>query len=239
MRLAVCILHYGNAAMTGVLHTQFMESAGAHAQDIHVLDNASPTPYPGASERLPENFFWGGALEYAVGIFADMGYTHLWFCNNDVLFLSDPPYYARATARLHWLEKRGRAGLYSPAASSNPYHAQMVQVPGRECSRVRYIDGIAPVINLECVRDIGGLDLGGNLAGYGVDVWLSYRAVQAGWNVWVDHTMVLRHKYHETAKNMPGFLDTAALAENAYLGERLGSDWRARLQTLQHPLESV
>lgn len=239
MRLSVCILHYGNAEMTGKIHMQFVAGDPGHGKDVHVLDNASPSPYPGAFERLPENLFWGGALEYAVKRFADMGYTHLWFCNNDAFFLSDPPYCSRARERLRWLEKRGRVGLYSPAASVNPYHKQMVRAPGAECARVRYIDGIAPIISLECVTAIGGLDIGENRFGYGVDVWLSYRAAQAGWNVWVDHTVVLRHKYHETAKDTPGFLSEAASAENAYLGARLGNDWRGTLKTLQKPVETI
>ncbi|SBV93478.1 conserved hypothetical protein [uncultured delta proteobacterium] len=239
MRLAVCILHYGNAEMTGKIHRQFAAGDPGHGDDIYVLDNNSPSPYPGAFLRLPENLFWGGALEYAVTAFAAMGYTHLWFCNNDVFFLSDPPYLSRAAQRLRWLEKKGRVGLYSPAATANPYHRQMVRVPGAECTRVRYIDGIAPIISLECVNDVGGLDLGENRFGYGVDVWLSHRAAQAGWNVWVDHTIVLRHKYHETAKDAPGFLNAAGLAEKAYLDARLGPDWRGALATLQEPLETL
>ena len=239
MRLAVCILHYGSPEMTGRLHGQFVKGDPGHARDIHVLDNGAPEAYPDAFERLPENIFWGGALEYAAKTFADKGYTHLWFCNNDAFFLSDPPYYSRAVGRMRWLEARGRLGLYSPAASANPYHRQMVQVPGVECARVRYIDGIAPVISLACVADIGGFDLGENRFGYGVDVWLSFRAAEAAWNVWVDHALVLRHKYHATAKKEPGFLDRAALAEDAYLAARLGPGWRARLETLQPPLEKI
>jgi GT2 family glycosyltransferase len=239
MRLGVCILHYGNAEMTKNIHRQFLAGDSGRDRDILVLDNASPEPYPDAFERLPENIFWGGALEYAVGKFADMGYTHVWFCNNDVSFLSDPPYYSRAAQRLQWLEKRGRAGLYSPAVSSNPYHAQMVRIAGAECTRVHYIDGIAPIISLECVGAVGGLDTDGNRFGYGVDVWLSLRASRAGWNVWVDHAVLLRHKYHETAGRAPGFLDKAARAENAYLAERLGADWRRAVETLQKPLETI
>ncbi len=239
MRLAVCILHYGSAAMTGAIHRQFLEGDPLCAQDVHVLDNNAPQGYSGAFERLCENRFWGGAFEYAAELFADKGYTHLWFCNNDCLFLSPPPYMARAKARLCQLEKKGRVGLYSPSASANPYHAQMVTLPGAQCARVRYIDGIAPIISLDCLKDIGGFDLGENPFGYGVDVWLSYRAAQAGWGVWVDHALVLRHAYHAAAKEKPGFLDAAALAENAYLSERLGRDWRNRLRGMQQALEVV
>ena len=239
MRLAVCILHYGSAEMTQVLHRQFVEGDPGNSRDIYVLDNAAPEPYQDAFERLPENIFWGGALEYAVNTFADRGYTHLWFCNNDVFFLSDPPYYSRALGRMRWLETKGRVGLYSPAASANPYHRQMVQDPHAHCTRVRYIDGIAPVITLACVKDLGGFDMAENRFGYGVDVWFSHRAAAAGWNVWVDHSLVLRHKYHATAKNTPGFMDKAALAENTYLAERLGPGWRARLEAMQEPLERI
>ncbi len=118
MRLAVCILHYGNAAMTGTLHKQFVEGNAAHDRDIYVLDNNSPTPYPGAFERLPGNLFWGGALAYAVDLFADRGYTHLWFCNNDIFFLSAPPYYSnllKVYPRTRFAStKKGLSCIHSP-----------------------------------------------------------------------------------------------------------------------------
>ncbi|MCC8194176.1 MAG: hypothetical protein LIP28_05985 [Deltaproteobacteria bacterium] len=239
MRLAVCILHYGKAEMTRALHTQFANGDPGHADAVFVLDNASPEPYPGAFERLPENIYWGGALAYAVRRFGDLGYTHLWFCNNDAVFVSAPPYFTRAALRIRWLEKRGGVGLYSPSVTANPYHAQMTTDPRAECTRVRYIDGIAPVINLACLDALGGLDMDGNPYGYGLDVWLSRRAEQAGWNVWVDHALVLRHTYHATAKGVPGFLDEASRAESLYLSARMGEDWRARLAAMQEPLETL
>lgn len=233
MRIAVCILHYGKADITRRLHRQFLDSSPGLSGDIFVLDNASPEPYPDAWQRLDENLYWGGALAWALDAFARDGYTHLWFCNNDMVFVSDPPFLARASTRLGWLEKRGRVGLYSPSATLNPYHRQMIAVPGGGCRKVAYIDGIAPVISLACARGTGGLDLGENPYGYGVDVWLSLRASRAGWGVWVDDALVIRHKYHETARIEYGFLARAARAEEEYMTERLGSGWRETLAAMQ------
>lgn len=239
MNLAVCILHYGDPELTAKLYAQFAGSGvgpdgpSGGAGHIHVLDNASPKPYPDAWTRLPENLFWGGAFDWAISAFREKGYTHLWFCNNDMTFVSDPPYYGHAVSRIRALEKRGGVGLYSPAATSNPYHAQMVAQTKGQCRRVEYIDGIAPVLCLDCAMDIGGLDLGQNPYGYGADVWLSLRAARQGWGVWVDDSLVLRHKYHVAARDVSGFLDRAAAAEDLYLTERIGPGWRETLKGLQ------
>jgi GT2 family glycosyltransferase len=70
----------------------------------------------------------------------------------------------------------------------------MIARSGEECVNAMYVDGIGPIVSLECITSLGGLDLDGNVYGYGVDVWLSYRAMKAGWGVWVDHTLIVRHK---------------------------------------------
>lgn len=233
MRLAVCILHYGQKNTTARLHTQLLEADPKHANDIFVLDNASPEPYPEAWARLGDNIFWGGAFAWALDAFAAKGYTHLWFCNNDVLFVSDPPYVTRAAVRVHWLEKQGRVGVYSPCVTSNPYHKHMAQARGAACCRAPYVDGIAPLVSLACVAAVGGLELGENPYGYGVDVWLSHRAARAGWGVWVDHALVLRHKYHTAARDAAGFMARAARAEEAYMTERFGPRWREALEAMQ------
>ena len=233
MRLAVCILHYGESALTARLHGQFLEADPDSRQDMYVLDNAAPESYPDSWTRLPENLFWGGAFAWALDRFEAEGYTHLWFCNNDMIFVSEPPYISRAAARLQQLERQGRVGLYSPSATRNPYHAQMIRVPGAACRRAMYIDGIAPLVSLACVKAIGGLDIADNPYGYGADVWLSLRAARAGWGVWVDHALVLRHKYHAAAGRENGFFALAAAAEDAYMAERLGPDWRNTLADMQ------
>jgi len=233
MRLAVCILHYGKEDLTARLHRQFLDADPGEAGNVFVLDNASPEAYPHAWTRLPENRFWGGAFAWALDAFGAMGYTHLWFCNNDVVFVSNPPYISRAKTRMRRLEKQGGAGLYSPSATSNPYHRQMACRQDAECRKAMYIDGIAPIVALECVKDVGGLDLGENPYGYGVDVWLSYRAAKAGWGVWVDHALVLRHKYHAAAREQTGFMAVAAKAEKAYMTKRLGPAWRETLAAMQ------
>ncbi len=236
MRLAVCILHYGDPARTARLHQQFLASDPERAGDILVLDNASPEPYPEAWTRLSENIYWSGALAWTLDAAAGAGYTHLWFCNNDAEFVSAPPFVDRLTARWRRLEKAGRVGLIAPAVTMNPYHPQMTAQPGGPCLPARYVDGIAPALSLECLRDIGGLDHAGNPYGYGVDIWLSLRAARAGWGVFVDHGLVMRHRYHTAAREQDGFLRRAAEAEQAYLSARIGADWRKQIQELSKPI---
>jgi GT2 family glycosyltransferase len=205
---------------------------------VHVLDNGAPLPYEGNGtlRRLPDNLFWAGGFAAALDWAREDGATHLWFCNNDIRFISRPPHVARLIARMRRLAgKLGRMpGLYAPAVSRNPYHPQMVLRDQAAFSRVCCVDGIAPVVAMECVEALGGLDAADNPHGYGVDVWLSLRAHQAGWPVVVDHGLILRHEYHTTARSVPGFMSEAARREDRYLAARLGPDWRERLKTWQH-----
>ena len=234
--LFTVILHYGDPQMTRRLARQ-LESGGA---DVHVLDNAAPLPYDDNDQafwlRLSENLFWAGAFSVALAKAEEKGASHIWFCNNDIHCLSNPPYVSRIVARMQRMAQRlgSVPGVYAPAVSRNPYHAQMTHRPHAAFSRVAYIDGIAPVVSLECARAVGGLDAVDNPWGYGVDVWFSLRAHWAGWPVIVDHGLTLRHEYHSTARNVPGFMNTAAKAENDYLSARMGTDWREQLAVLQH-----
>lgn len=232
--LAVVILHFGPVARTAALHRQMKAGDPAWAEGVFVLDNAATEVYPGAWTRTEQNLYWAGALAFAVQACADQGATHLWFLNNDIRFDSPAPHIERAWGRLAAMEKDlGPVGVYSPSALSNPYHPQMVQRPGSQWHRVSYVDGIAPILNLACLREIGGLDCADNLFGYGVDVWLSLRAHRAGWGVVVDDQVVIRHRYHSTAREQEGFLAKAAVAEGLYLAERLGPQWRQTLKDLQ------
>jgi GT2 family glycosyltransferase len=243
IRLFVVVLHYGDPALTRrVVHD--LESGGGEPL-VHVLDNAAPLPYEGGADegekvrRLPENVFWAGGFAAALDWAREERATHCWFCNNDIRFVSDPPHAARLIARMERMAKKlGRLpGLYAPAVSRNPYHPQMVRREGVAFSLVRCVDGIAPVVALECVEALGGLnalDAADNPRGYGVDVWLSLRVSRAGWPVVVDHGLVVRHEYHTTARSVPGFMAEAARDEDVYLAARLGPDWREQLKTLQH-----
>lgn len=225
------ILHYGRVEPTARLHRQLLQGDPDKAGRILVLDNHAPEPYPEAWRRLPANLYWAGAFAYAAGEAENLGATHLWFLNNDLTFQSAPPHLGRAEARLAALEKRlGRVGLYAPAMERNPYHPQMRRRPGGEFRLVRIVDGVAPLVNLDCLRDAGGLDAADNPMGYGVDLMLSLRAAERGWPLVVDHRLVIRHQGHAAAKAAPGFMERAAAAERDYLSARLGPDFRAVIE---------
>lgn len=230
----ICILHYGDPDITRRLHRQMLKADPDWAEHIRVLDNAAPLAYDQTWERLPENIYWTGALDFAIKRAREEDYSHLWFFNNDVVFTSAPPYLARAAERLERLQGLcGPVGVYAPAVERNPYHPQMVCNPAAQWRRAAYVDGIAPLLSLEAVQAVGGLDVGGNIYGYGVDIWLSLRMSRAGWAVLVDHQVALRHHYHATARRVEGFLTLAARAENVFLTERLGLDYKDQVKALQ------
>lgn len=248
--IATVILHYGDPALAANL-ADTMRRADPdpvnQAERVLVLDNAAPRPATGAWRRLPDNLFWGGALAYCLDAARDMGCTHLWFLNNDISFETRPPLVARAALRMARMGaalaargqggpsgKEGRVGVYAPAVDRNPYHPQMVRDARLQYRRVALVDGIAPLIDLDCAREVGGADCADNPRGYGVDVWLSLRAHRAGWPVVVDHQLVVRHRYHTTARSVDGFMDAAARAEHEYMTRRLGPAWRDEVARLQH-----
>lgn len=257
-RLLTVVLHYGTAALTRQVVEALLPGSAPHR--IMVLDNAAPEAFiwtgPNAGTdavaradkvpktapeivRLPRNIYWGGALDYALALARRENYSHLWFCNNDIRFTSPAPHIPRALARLHYAQKvLGRpVGIWAPAVHHNPYHAQMQHRDTAECSRVAYMDGIAPLLNIACVEAVGGLDAAENLRGYGLDIWLSLRAQAAGWPLIVDHSLTLKHDYHRSAKQLEGFLQQAAADEDKYLSSRLGQDWRALIRGKQEPLQ--
>lgn len=231
-RLLTLVLHYGSADMTRRLVQALEHDAGPNP--VLVLDNAAPEAYEGAL-RLPQNVFWGGALEQALHLAQEGNFSHVWFCNNDIRFTSPAPHIPRAIGRLLYAQKilDRPVGLWTPAVQRNPYHPQMVRQENVEFSTLAYADGIAPLLSLECVQAIGGLDCATNMRGYGLDLWLSLRAHQAGWPVVLDHRICLKHDYHTTARAVDGFLEQAAADEQAYMCARLGENWREYSKTLQ------
>jgi GT2 family glycosyltransferase len=233
MNLYTVILHYGPASRTKRLHEQLLRSDPAQGEKILVFDNASPCPYDAAWLRAEENLYWAGALERVMGILAHRGASHVWFLNNDAFFVSKAPLIERACQRLVRAERlAGPVGVYSPSVTANPYHPQMVERSGGQYRQTRYVDGIAPLISVEFWRRAGGVDFTGNPYGYGVDVWFSSRAQELGFACVVDHQLVIRHRYHSTAKEVDGFLVRAATAERIYLSERFGPDYREVLKQM-------
>ena len=233
MNLFTLILHYGSVERTRRLHEQLLAADPAQREKILVFDNASPEPYDGAWLRAGQNLYWAGAFEHVMGILAEQGASHVWFLNNDALFVSKPPLIGRVLQRLARAEcLAGPVGVYSPAVTANPYHPQMVERAGGQFRRVRYVDGIAPLVAVDFWRRAGGIDYDGNPFGYGVDVWFSSRAEELGFACVVDHQVVIRHKYHSTAREVTGFMERAAEAEKVYLSERFGSAYRQHLELM-------
>lgn len=233
MNLYTVILHYGRSERSKRLHERLLESDPARRERILVFDNASPHPYEGAWLRAERNLYWAGALERVMGELAGRGASHVWFLNNDIFFVSKPPIIERACLRLARAQRlAGPVGVYSPAVTANPYHGQMVERPGGQFRQVRYVDGIAPLISVDFWRRAGGVDFAGNPYGYGVDVWFSSRAREAGFACVVDHQVIVRHRYHSTAREVDGFLERAAAAEKAYLTRRLGNDYRSVIEQM-------
>lgn len=233
MNLYTVILHYGPAARTKQLHGQLLASDPSLRDRILVFDNASLEPYDNAWLRAEENLYWPGALERVMELLASKGASHVWFLNNDATFVSKPPLVERACLRLARAERLvGPVGVYSPAVTANPYHPQMVERPGGQFRQVHYVDGIAPLVSVEFWKRAGGVDFVGNPYGYGVDVWFSSRTREAGFSCVVDHQVVIRHKYHSTAREVEGFMARAAEAEAGYLAERFGSDYREHVKLM-------
>lgn len=234
-KVATCILHYGEPSLTSRLYEQVRAEP-----DVFVLDNAAPKEFGGAWKRLPENLFWAGSFEWALCEFTKMGYSHLWFFNNDAYFLSKGPYLKKTIARLSRMEQvLGRIGIYAPSVTINPYQPQMVQNKDSQCRMVNIIDGIAPLINLACAEEIGGLDAMDNPYGYGVDIWLSMRVKKANWQLVVDNQVLLRHSYHATASKIEGFLTKAAQTEQVFLENRLGPDYKTIIQEEQSQCQEI
>ncbi|MFP4398071.1 MAG: glycosyltransferase family 2 protein [Desulfonatronovibrio sp.] len=222
----VVILHYGKTEMTQRLHNQLVRSDPDLKEKILVLDNHAPEQYPQAWVRLLRNCYWGGALQWTMKKFQGSGCTHVWFLNNDIMFDCKPPIVGRALQRLAWIEKNaGPVGIYSPSALTNPYHQQMISNRKYQYRIVQYIDGIAPMINLQCWSELEDLGIEENLIGYGVDNYFSLQAREKGWNVVVDHQVTIKHDYHSTARRIKGFMKKAAQKKGVYLEKRLGSDY--------------
>ena len=236
-KIKAVILHYGDPGLTRRLHRQLLAADPDRAEDVLVLDNHAPQPYPEAWQRTEENLFWAGALDWT---FRRLQGTceRFFFLNNDAYFLAaspgSRPVLGTAATRLARIENAcGPVGIYSPAAEKNPYQPQMVADPARQYRLAELCDGIAPCFSMACLEAVGGVDTDGNPYGYGVDLWLSMQARRAGFQVVVDHQLVVRHIYHSTARKVDGFLERAALAEDAYLTARLGVSWRERVDELK------
>lgn len=234
-KVATCILHYGEPSLTGRVYEQIKAEP-----DVFVLDNAAPKEFVGAWKRLPENLFWAGAFEWALHEFSQRGYSHLWFFNNDAYFLSKGPHLKKAISRLSRMEELlGCIGIYSPSVTANPYHPQMVQDKASQCRIVSMVDGIAPLIHLTCAEEVGGLDALDNPYGYGVDTWLSSRVKKTKWKMVVDNQVLIRHNYHATANKIEGFLTKAAQAEQVFLENRLGPDYKTIIQEEQKKCQEI
>ena len=240
MKLFTVILHYGQLARTARLHSQLLESDPGEHDRIMVFDNCAVEPYPEAWFRSGRNLYWSGAFEHTLAVMAEQGATHVWFLNNDLYFMTKAPIIGKVRERLLWAERMiGPVAVYSPSVTSNPYHPQMVRRAGGQLRRVHYVDGIAPLVSIEYWLRAGGLDCGGNPYGYGVDVWFSIQAEKYGFSCVVDHQIFMRHRYHSTAKEVDGFIEMAAKAENDYLTQRVGPNYKIFLSDIAKDFQEI
>ncbi len=235
MRTLAVVLHYGRPDSARTLTEILLRNDPGALGRVLVFDNAAPEPYVGAWLRASENLFWAGALEVCLKAAREQAYTHLWFLNNDIRFVSSPPFLGRAEARLQQLEKlTGKTvGIWSPSVESSPYHPQMLPLSDAEAALTPLVDGIAPLLNLRAVEEVGGLDAADNPRGYGVDMWLSLRLYRAGLLTLVDPRVRIRHRHHTTARTVPGFMELAAGQEESFMCRRLGPKWRTFLEKLK------
>ncbi len=229
MKVFTVILHYGDIALTKKVANSFI----AENIEYHVLDNCAEQEYPNSWKRLEKNIYWGGALKYCLEQAKLAGADYLWFLNNDIEFIEPKNPLKKLFARINYLNKNGKLGIYTPAVLKNPYHKQVVYKRNTEFTKVKYIDGIAPLINIDCAYKVKNLDIDSNIYGYGIESYLSLEIGNLGYDVIVDHGVVLKHEYHSTAKTVDGFLSKAAEAEHKYLSQRLGDDYREKLKKMQ------
>lgn len=236
VRIAAVVLHYGDPALAAGVAAVLRQADGP--EDVFIFDNHAPTLCEGAWRRAKANLYWAGALADCLHAARGMGYTHLWFLNNDITFVSNGPFLKRAAVRVARMEQRlGHAvGVWTPSVVRSPYHPQMISRAGVQYTRIALADGIAPLYSLDCVEAVGGVDAVDNPYGYGVDLWLSLRAHRAGWPVVVDHQVTVSHRYHTTARRLDGFLALAGQAEDAYMTSRLGAEWRETVRELQQTM---
>ena len=231
--LAVVILHYADPGVTGRLHRQLLASDPAWAERVFVLDNHAPHPYPDPWKRTAENLYWAGALTWCADHFRTAGYSHLWFLNNDLRFTMDAGIIETAWTRLQGLNRRlGRVGIYSPAATSNKYLPRMVRDDALQFRRVRLVDGIAPLMDLDAVAEVGGIDALDNPIGYGVDLWLSHRLDRAGFPLVVDQRVSLHHDFHGSSRGDDAFWARAHSLEDAFFLRTFGPDARELIRDL-------
>lgn len=237
MRLATVILHYGNPNLTKRVHKFLLGQPTARniQYPIFVFDNGAPEPYPEAWERNELNLYWAGALAYCISKIKEMGFTHLWFLNNDIMFIDAGMPMAKACACIQQLEKRIEMpiGIWSPSMVYNTYHPQMCHKKDYCYSQVRLVDGVAPLYNLSCLETIGGVDANDNPYGYGVDLWISLRAANAGWLLIVDHRITIRHIQQATARRIDGFIELAAATEDSFFQKRIGENWKNTIEELK------
>lgn len=244
MRIATIILHYGDPKLTEKVYRTLCETTFCNnivQPSIFVFDNASHIPYSNSWKRSSSNLYWAGALSYCFLLLKEMGFTHLWFLNNDITFIGNGEYLGKAYACIKRIEKvTGKLiGIWSPSMIYNSYHPQMCCRDNFSYSQVRLVDGVAALYNLTCLESIGGVDAADNLYGYGVDLWISIRANRKGWLLVVDHSMSIRHTQQATAKKIKDFIEIAACSEEAFLKKRLGTEWEKEIENMKQQYISV
>lgn len=138
------------------------------------------------AERLP-NLYWTGCWLEAMRRWGDVDF--LWVVGGDVSLESDPRSYADAMASM-----RGHnVACWSPVVNGRAHdYMQAAKAKGRVWSVYR-LEGQAMALSGEMMGRIGRKFPPGNKLGWGIDVWLCWKAWTSGMRNVLDGRVSVAH----------------------------------------------
>jgi GT2 family glycosyltransferase len=152
-----------------------------------VVDNGSVVPLARGNIRIQRNRYFAGGWNAAMNIAAECGHEWAWMLNSDVDGVS--------LAMLDALACEAAAsGVVAISPIIEPCkHRHMQQAT----PSAKWIDWVAPVVNVQWFRNSGGFDE--HLPGWGADIDLCFRAegIKA-----VSGNHRIRHAWGVTAKRL-------------------------------------
>jgi len=182
----------------------------AQVPDIFLID-VSDEPLEGCDLRYETNLLWAQNWHRFL---METDALYVWMLNSDVKGFSLNMY-------AEIINSMGDNVLMSTPSFNSP-HAVFHQKPNTSIQLVNWVDMTCPVIDIELYRKLGGFDP--RLKGYFADVDLCYRARQAGYLMYVDHSFKLEHEGSYTVKKT-GKWEQASVDDNQILVEKYGKSW--------------